>query len=181
MDLAEMILTKVYEWAGLETPAWVKMRDYQDDEDVKTAKAEDIRAVIFERIAKEFEKIRYNFEYGSEIDKLTVYAIFKELSRRIPWIHVRERERDIVLLRPLISVLKDEGVKVSSLRDLTYFIPKSQYRAQIWIRGTKMSGVIVDPLEFAKWLGVISVSEEGEGDKEGEGEDKDWDLEDVLE
>jgi len=50
---------------------------------------------------------------------------------------------------------------------LTYFIPKSQYKPKVKVRGQKISGVIVDPLEFAKWLGVISVSDE-EVEREGE-------------
>lgn len=154
-ELAEQILSKCYEYAGLEVPEWVKAKDVEDEEDIRASKAEEIRAVIFSECAKYVHE-RY--------DEANAYGLFYELSQKIPWICVREREGDVVLLRPLLKLLKQYDVKLTSMKDLTYYIPKSEYRAKVWVNGRVLSGIVVDPAEFGKWLGFV-VPTEGAGEE----------------
>jgi len=146
-DLAELLLTKAYEFAGLEVPDWVKVKEEEDEEDIRSSKAEEIRAVIFSECAKYIHEL---------YDEENAYILFLELSKKIPWIHVREREGDVVLLKPLLKLLKQHDIKLASMRDLTYYIPDSEYRVKIKVRGRVLSGVVVNPVAFGKWLGFIT-------------------------
>ena len=165
-ELAELLLSKCYEYAGLEIPKWVKEKDKDEEEDTRSSKAEEIRAVIFSECAK------YVHEY---YDEANAYSLFYELSKKIPWICTREREGDVVLLRPLLKLLKQHDIKLASLKDLTYYIPNAKYVAKIKVSGRVLSGVIVDPVEFGKWLGFISFVDETE--REGVQEWLDKELE----
>jgi len=165
--LAERILKSAYEYAGLEVPDWLSMTDSEQEEDVKTSKAEEIRAFIFTKL------VPYIKERFEESD---AHVLFTEISKKIPWIVYRPRENDVALLKPLLKELKKEDIKVSSLRDLVYYIPNSEYKAKLWVEGRVLSGVIVDPVEFGKWLGFV-VSAEGEGFEEGY---ESWNLDEVF-
>ena len=169
-DFAELLLEKAYEYAGLDVPDWVKEKGDDEDEDVRTSKAEEIRAVIFSECARFVHEI---------YDEENAIELFHDLSRRIPWICVRKNKGDVILLRPLLNLLKQHGVKLASLRDLTYYIPNSEYKSKLWISNNRvLSGVVVDPVEFGKWLGFVEPLSEDVVDDEVV--EKDWDLSDLM-
>ena len=152
-SLAEAALKAAYEYAGLEVPGWLTMTDVEElDEDTKASKAEEIRAFIFTKLTP---YIKERFEEHE------AYVLFSEVSKKIPWIVYRPRENDVVLLKPLLKELKREDIKVSSLKDLVYYIPDSEYKAKLKVEGRVLSGVTVDPAKFGKWLGFV-ISEESD-------------------
>ena len=145
--LGEIILREAYRTAGLEVPYWIDY-EYKEESDVRVSKSEEIRAIIFDALAKSVPLL--NCETADD-----VYGVFKDAAMKISWIAIR-KDNEVVLLSPLIRLLNKHGVKISSLKDLTLYIPKSQYNTHIKIKNRVTSGVIINMLDFAEWLGIYS-------------------------
>jgi len=162
--IAEMILKSAYEYAGMDVPEWVEMTDKEEDEDVKSAKAEDIRAFILDRFAKA-GVITPNSEPEHE-------PVLSKAHNVIPWLDFRPREWEVVLRRPLITELKKAGIRIGSLKDLAYYIPNARYNTHVKAGNETKPGVIIGADEFLEWLGLIPAENEAEAEK--------WSLDELL-
>jgi len=157
--LAEIVLTEAFKTAGLEVPEWLRMTDQEEEESTKQSRAERIRAIMFNELAKIVRDV--NPDFSNEED---IKLFLKEANKRIAWLVFRERSNSIVLLTSVLDVLRSHGVKIPNLRDLSYYIPNSEYKSKVYVNGRVVSGVLIDPLDFIKWLGF-------------ETEEEEWDIE----
>jgi 3-dehydroquinate dehydratase len=137
IDIAEEILKVLSEVTGIELP-WIGYR-IEEEEMSKEVKSEEIRAYIVSQLSK------------MRLDLRTLPA--DSIQTMISWLHYRKRNNEIVILSPLIREMRKDGLIVSDLRELSYYIPKAQYKAKVALSSKRvLSGVVLQFEDFLEWL-----------------------------
>ena len=154
-ELSEKILIEAFNSVGLQPPYWIKLRESENNhEDIKLSKAEEIRSILKEECLKYCGK--YLDKYYSKVDASFLCV---ELSLRVPFTEYHRGDNKVLILSPFVKILKKNGVNISGLKDLTYYIPKSEYKRGIWVNGRSVSAVVCDPVAFVEWLGYLEEEE----------------------
>jgi len=149
--LAGMILREAYRTAGLEVPYWIDY-EYKEESDVRVSKSELIRSVLKEAIGK---NVKLNAITDNEEE---IRFVFETASMRIGWLHVRNYNK-IVLTTPVIDYLNKNGIKISNLKDLSYYIPQSEWK-KVKINGKSVACLVIDMEAFGRWLGIYKFDED---------------------
>ena len=158
--IAEAILKDMYSYAGLDVPVWVTLKNAEDEDDPISSKAEEIRAYIIDRFTK-VGLLRAGL-IPNEDD------FFVEAHYVIPWLHYRN-DNSVIITRAIIKELSTVGIRVVNLRDLSYYIPNSEYKAKLKLGNTVRSGIVVSSKDFFEWLGLkLGGDETDENDDNGD-------------
>ena len=162
-ELAEELLSKLYEMAGLEVPDWVK------EGEIKTGLPsfeEDCLDIVREVFIREINRNRLP-EHLESLRRKLEYAL---IQRMIPWAYLKEKgeEKVVILTTGFARAIRNYAPEIPmsrSLKSLAEFLGW-EYKRAVRVGKKVMQGIVVPFSELAEFLDPLTIEEEVEEEEE---------------